>query len=152
MRFYSKKGPIITIITWSLFIVLLGTIIILLIHGLEDSDSIFGLIIVSISLVFVTWLWMNTYYEINNGKLKIIAGPFKYAIIDINEIKTIESTKNIISSPALSMDRIEIQYNKWHTIIISPKNQAEFIYELKQINPKIVDNTYNEEQTDENIM
>ncbi|QQZ11243.1 PH domain-containing protein [Heyndrickxia vini] len=152
MRYYSKKGPIITIITWSLLMGLFGTIVILLMNGIDNSDSLFGLIIVSISLVFVIWLWINTYYEINNGDLKIIAGPFKYALISINEIKAIESTKNIITSPALSMDRIEIHYNKWHTIIISPKNQIKFINELQKINPKIVDKTYNKNSINKSVM
>lgn len=145
MRFYSKKGPIMTIIIWGLILVLLGSIIFVLINGVDDSDSLFCLIIIMITFVLITWLWVNTYYEItNNEKLKIITGPFKYANIDIKAIKAIESTKNIISSPALSMDRIEIQYNKWHTIIISPKDKVRFIEMLKEINPEIKTNIISE--------
>ncbi|MGE8205826.1 PH domain-containing protein [Heyndrickxia sp. NPDC080065] len=138
MRFYSKKGPIISISMWSLIIILFSTMIFLLIQGIHDSDTLLGLVIVLISFVLIIWLWTNTYYEItNNGNLKIIAGPFKYANIDIKAIKSINSTKSIISSPALSMDRIEIQYNKWYTVIISPKDQSQFIKKLKEVNPEI---------------
>jgi hypothetical protein len=42
-----------------------------------------------------------------------------------------------MSSPALSLDRIEIFYNKFDSVIISPKNKADFVAELKSINPAI---------------
>ncbi|GIN84135.1 hypothetical protein J6TS2_05210 [Heyndrickxia sporothermodurans] len=138
MRFYSKKGPIITLITWFLLIILLGSIIALLISGINDPDSLFGLIILIVSFIFILWLWFNTYYEVTKtNELKVVAGPFKYALIEIHSIKGIERTKNIVSSPALSMDRIEIHYNKWHTIIISPKHEKQFIEKLQNINPEI---------------
>ncbi|MBU5210338.1 PH domain-containing protein [Heyndrickxia oleronia] len=144
MRYYSKKGPILSLIVWALVITLIGTMIFLLFHGLNDSDTLFEFIVIAIACVLIIWLWMNTYYEITNkGLLKVVTGPFHYTSIEIKGIKSITKTRNFISSPALSMDRIEIQYNKWHSIIISPKDKNQFINQLMELNPDInVDDAY----------
>lgn len=61
--------------------------------------------------------------------------------IDIKKIRKIEKTNNPISSPALSVrDRIEIYYDKYDSVIISPERQAEFIQKLKLINKNISTN------------
>lgn len=51
-------------------------------------------------------------------------------------------TKNPLSSPALSIDRIEITYDSgFGMVLVSPKNKQKFISLLKSINPHIeVDN------------
>ena len=41
------------------------------------------------------------------------------------------------SAPANSFDRIEIIYNKFDSIIISPENKQQFIESLLVINPDI---------------
>ncbi|WP_174236930.1 PH domain-containing protein, partial [Mucilaginibacter sp. L196] len=42
------------------------------------------------------------------------------------------------SAPALSTDRVEIFYNQNDSVLISPKDQAEFIERLKAVNGEIV--------------
>ncbi len=58
--------------------------------------------------------------------------------IDIGKISRIRKTKSLISSPAWSLDRIEIFYNKYDSVIISPKNRKEFIQDLQKINSSII--------------
>jgi hypothetical protein len=57
--------------------------------------------------------------------------------IEISTIRKIYRTNNPLSSPALSLDRIAIVYNKFDEILISPKERNEFINELLKINPSI---------------
>jgi hypothetical protein len=57
--------------------------------------------------------------------------------VEIADIKSIERTRNPISSPAASMDRIELKYGKWNTVIISPKDKKELLNAFLAINPKI---------------
>ncbi len=57
--------------------------------------------------------------------------------IEIKSIRKIYRTNNPLSSPALSLDRLAIVYNKFDEIIISPKERNEFIDELLKINPSI---------------
>jgi hypothetical protein len=47
-------------------------------------------------------------------------------------------TINTDNTPALSMDRIEIFYNKFDSVIVSPESKLEFIAELTSLNPAIV--------------
>lgn len=58
--------------------------------------------------------------------------------VEIQTIRKIYKTRNPLSSPALSLDRIAIVYNKFDEVLISPKNKKEFIDELLKINPDIV--------------
>ncbi len=57
--------------------------------------------------------------------------------IKISSIRQIKETNNPISSPALSLDRIEIKFDKYSSVLISPKEKEMFIEHLQQINPAI---------------
>jgi hypothetical protein len=58
--------------------------------------------------------------------------------IDVLTIEEINETKSLISSPSLSIDRIEIKYGQHNFVIISPKDKEGFIKSIKQINPKVI--------------
>ena len=88
-------------------------------------------------------MFFKTIYTIEENKLKIKCGFFSYKSIEINDMREIAKSTNIISSPAASFDRIEIKYGKFDEVIISPKNKFEFAKDLVKINSKIV-NTLNE--------
>ncbi|WP_188747554.1 PH domain-containing protein [Parapedobacter defluvii] len=49
----------------------------------------------------------------------------------------IEETRNPISAPAPSLYRLEIFYNRFYSIAISPKDKPEFIANLIKLNPEI---------------
>ena len=57
--------------------------------------------------------------------------------IEIKTIRKITETYNPLSSPAASIDRIEIFYNKFDSVLISPKKKKEFIEDILKINPNI---------------
>ena len=87
-----------------------------------------------ISLVY---LMVSIKYEINESQL-IIHQAMGKMVIDINTIKSIEPTHTIVSSPAASLDRLRINYNKYDEVIVSPRRKEEFIRQLQTINPNIV--------------
>ena len=90
---------------------------------------------------FVLHMFFKTTYRINDkNELLIKCGLFFNAVVDISKIKSINRTRNPISAPAASMDRIELKYGKWDTVIISPKDKAGFVKELLKINPDIKNN------------
>lgn len=91
--------------------------------------------------VFIVYVVLCTYYEIGEGTLRVKSGFLLDRSILINAITKIEATHNPISAPAISLDRLEIFYNKYESVIISPKEKLAFIAHLKQINPKILDNS-----------
>ena len=59
------------------------------------------------------------------------------AKIEISTIRKIEKSNSILSSPALSMDRIAVRYNKYDEIYLSPKEKQLFIDELVKRNSAI---------------
>ncbi|WHY88812.1 PH domain-containing protein [Neobacillus novalis] len=136
MRFYSKKGIITGLILWGAVAFLIGSFLFL--PGVPEGkgEMITAILVCGLTSGFIMWCWFGTYYEIIGSQLKVVGGPFRWKI-DIMAIKSIRKTRNPLSSPALSLNRLEIQYAKWTTILISPKHEEQFCAELRKINSKI---------------
>ena len=99
---------------------------------------------------FCLYLNFSTEYTImDNGILKVRCGFVYNKSFDINKIKSIVKSNNLVSSPAPSIDRIELAYGKFDLIIISPKYKRKFANDLTKINPKI-DNKLTETKTHNN--
>lgn len=90
-------------------------------------------------ILFVIYLYFDTSYTItDNGKLIIKGGFLIKREIDIRFIKKVKATNNPLSAPAFSLDRIEVSYNRYDTVLISPEDKSEFIQQLKQFNSDII--------------
>lgn len=76
-------------------------------------------------------------YELNDQDLSIHFWFINQGKISIQSIRKIEETNNMLSAPAFSLDRLEIFYNKYDSILVSPKNKMEFIVHLTNLNPQI---------------
>ena len=115
-----------------------------LILNLIKSGINLNLTLISVFLIIIfgliTHMFLKTEYTIEENKLKIKCGFFTYKPIEINAIKEITKSNNIISSPAASFDRIEIKYGKFEEMIISPKDKFEFAKYLTSLNPNIKNN------------
>lgn len=70
-------------------------------------------------------------YGIDNDHLTIRFGFFRQRI-PLSEILQVSPTRNPLSSPALSLDRLYIQYGKgfFQAVMISPANREQFLIEL----------------------
>jgi hypothetical protein len=104
---------------------------------LAKSTEISGLYALPI-LFFANYTLLSNRYIIHQDKLEIKSGIFNNSSIDISQIKKIEKSNSLWSSPASSLDRLEILYGKWDSVLISPENKEDFIADLKQINPDII--------------
>lgn len=133
VRYKSKIG-------WILVVVILLLLLAPIFQLLKKPVSI-GPIYLLLPALFIGYIFVSTYYEIGNGVLRVKSGFLLNRSILISSITKIEATKNPISAPATSFDRLEIFYNKFESVIISPKEKRAFIAHLKQLNPKIQDNT-----------
>jgi len=129
--FKSKKDTWLALLIWA--IILLPLYLLFQDEGL----ALTALIVLSLSSLLCIWIWYGTYYTIEDKELKYQTGPF-YGRLDIMSITKIHRTKSMMSSAALSMDRICIQYEKYNEILISPVRLEEFVRILKKINPNIV--------------
>lgn len=96
-----------------------------------------GLLLIAGVTAFIIHTFVTTEYTIDCGNLKVRSGLFFNKVIDIESIKKVVETKTPLSSPALSIDRIEVFYNKFDSIIISPKDKMGFIEQLRKVNDRI---------------
>jgi len=100
------------------------------------------IIFVPLTAFLIVPIWVHNYYLFDGDNFVIKFGLSKKVIISFDDIISAVSTRNPISSAALSMDRIEIKYrykaNKFaDTMLISPVNRLEFLEELKSRNENI---------------
>ena len=134
MRFYSKVSPLlVVIVTASLFAPLISMFFKDI--GLESKPVPSGLLVVIYG--FIMHMFYNTHYTIRENKLYVQSGFIKYRRIDISSIKSVEPSRNPLSSPAPSFDRIKVRYGKWSMILLSPKDKKGFTEALASINPEI---------------
>lgn len=86
---------------------------------------------------FSVHLFISTCYMIRDHNLIIKSGFVYRRDINIYKIKKISETNNVLSSPAMSLDRIMIYFNNKDIVMVSPKEKEDFIQQLQVINPKI---------------
>lgn len=122
------------------FIGLILVILLPIFYFIVTDFKIGGFIMVIFIILFFIYLFKNTFYLINKSSNQLIvkSGFLVNIPIKIEKIKEIKSSKSLISSPALSIHRIEILYNTYDSVLISPKDLEKFIEELQQINPNII--------------
>lgn len=130
MRF--KSGISVPLLLWiSLVMVGTGTIM--------ATQKVWpGLIIDLLLSGFILHMYLNTYYEIEGSELKIVCGLMYKKTVDITSITRVKATRNPISSPALSLDRIEIICGRRDRVIVSPKDKEGFVSALVLVQPGIV--------------
>ena len=101
-----------------------------------ERESI-GYLGILMCFLFIFFISKSTRYIIEENQLTIKCLFIVNNRIDISKIKKIEKTNSILSSPALSLDRIAIKFNKFDEVYISPKEKQSFVNNLLEINPEI---------------
>jgi len=77
------------------------------------------------------WLLLSTRYTLGYGQLVVLSGPFKWRI-PVADITSITPTSNPLSSPALSLDRLRIDYGKGKSLMISPRDKEQFVRDMEE--------------------
>jgi hypothetical protein len=80
--------------------------------------------------VLPVWLLVTTEYTLSDADLVVVSGPFKWTV-PIAAISSVRGTRNPLSSPALSLDRINIEYDRGKSIMISPQQRERFLASLE---------------------
>jgi hypothetical protein len=73
---------------------------------------------------------LSTRYTLTESELRIVSGPFRWRI-PLQEIRSVTPTRNPLSSPALSLDRLRIEYGNGNWIMVSPRDKERFLKELQ---------------------
>jgi hypothetical protein len=78
------------------------------------------------------WILLTTRYTIDGEMLFVKSGPITWRV-PIAEITDIRPTRNPLSSPALSIDRLRIEYSGCRSIMISPREKEHFLAEIERL-------------------
>ncbi|MGL5548241.1 MAG: PH domain-containing protein [Culicoidibacterales bacterium] len=117
-------------------------------YQLEVQQAQWWLLLVIPVIVLTNWIWIETDYYLAETALVIRSGPFRETIA-YDQIASVKPTTNLLSSMALSRQRLEIRQknkNYWlGTTLISPVNREAFAAKLLQ---KIEDATANVSEND----
>lgn len=101
-------------------------------------ENVWSGLLINLSVVAFIWYTFNTtIYIIKNDQLFVRCGFFVNETIEIGKIKKVTETRNMMSSAAASLDRLEILYDTFESVLVSPKEKMGFIDQLKEINPSI---------------
>jgi len=100
--------------------------------GIDDrAATLVAVLIVAVVLALILWLYVSTRYTLTEEFLLVKSGPFSWSI-PLRDIYAIEPTRNPISSPALSLDRLLIRYGGGAELMISPADKAGFMAALRK--------------------
>lgn len=124
-------------ISWWLFGPILGVLVLAALTTLL-SHQLLALLLLLPALGFTGWVLGRTYYVVNAAtrQLRIVSGPLRWAI-PVAGITCVRPSHNLLSSPALSLDRLEVRYGKYDFILLSPADKAGFVAALAGLNPAI---------------
>lgn len=126
MRFVSKVDgwliPVFIIAIAGMFAAFVAVLI-------DDTPLWLQLLVAIITVLFSALLFAvlkSTYYVVADGVLRIVSGPFNWTI-RISDIVEIKPTRSVLSSPALSLDRLKVTYGKRRYVLVSPADKDGFV-------------------------
>jgi hypothetical protein len=77
-------------------------------------------------LGFILLTFRSTRYEVTGREVVARSSPFRWRI-EIDSIESIRPSRSPASSPALSLDRLEIRYGGGRTLLVSPQDREGFL-------------------------
>jgi len=81
---------------------------------------------------FMLWVLYGTAYQLGRRRLRIVCGPFRFHV-PYTAITRVEPTRNPLSSPACSIDRLRICWGEGsRSVMISPAEKQQFLREPHQ--------------------
>ena len=129
-KFSSKIDPWIHLVILGVF----GFAVVSLLHGYRAEPESggatkAGIVFSGIVIIFIGLLVRTTNYVFNGTTLTVWYGPVSWKI-EVDTIRRVKSTRTFASAPAWSMDRLEIDYDGGHSLVISPADKRGFLAAL----------------------
>jgi hypothetical protein len=84
------------------------------------------------TVAIVVWMMAATYYRLDDQNLTVRCGPFRWRIA-LTEISAVSATRDPSSGPALSLDRLRVEYGGGRAILISPRDASGFLDDLERL-------------------
>ena len=93
-----------------------------------------------LTALLVWWPIFSTRYKVDADTLLVQSMLFKWRI-PLLQIQKVTATDHSVSSPALSLDRLKIDYEQrgqTKSVLVSPKDKARFCQALQAGNAEII--------------
>ena len=78
----------------------------------------------------MVWMMRTTHYAIEGDQLAVRGGPWRLRIA-VADITRVAPSRSLLSSPAWSLDRLEIRYGANRSVLISPDDRDGFLRALR---------------------
>jgi hypothetical protein len=136
-HFASKRDLWLVIVLW-------GAALGLLYASLDVAGSpthtafkiSFVLVCVSAAAI-IPWILYGTSYILTEETLLIRCGPFRHRVL-VSTIQEVAPSRNSVSSPACSLDRLHIKYQgSRQGVLISPSDKRLFLQELTSLDSQL---------------
>jgi len=135
IRYQSKKDAwLIGILAVAFLITLISLVLTLITPGALQQGGWVSVVVVVVLWAFIGSLIWPLYYEITPSELVVRSG-FLHWEIPLSSIQQVHPSHNMLASPALSLDRLRIEYSqngKTRYMLISPKDKLGFLRDLAQ--------------------
>jgi hypothetical protein len=77
-------------------------------------------------VALIAWTYRGTRYLVTDREVVARSGPFRWRV-EIAGIESIHPSRSPLSSPAMSLDRLEIRYGGGRKLLISPEDREGFL-------------------------
>lgn len=81
--------------------------------------------------ILLFWIFFSTYYQLTKDGLRVVSGPYRKTV-SYKDITGVKETRTLLSSPALSFDRLEVMTKAMVPLVISPLEKEKFIKKLEE--------------------
>jgi hypothetical protein len=96
----------------------------------RSHDVAVALHVVSLfCLALCIWTLLGTYYVIDATTLVVRSGPFHWTV-PLRDIRSVQPSRDIRSGPALSFDRLRVEYGTGRILMVSPREKEAFLADL----------------------
>jgi hypothetical protein len=130
LTFPSRRDTWIVLLSWIGAGVEVAVGIILRFSNLPPLVKGLGPLVCFTGALFMVWVLYGTYYVVTEATLIIRCGPFRFRV-PLAEIEAVTPTRNPLSSPACSLDRLLIQSRQaCRRIMVSPLDKSGFLKAL----------------------
>jgi hypothetical protein len=127
--FRSRIDPLLAALVFVPVLVVCGVVLQrAMARGQPPSGVTLATLVLSIGLV--VWIFTTTSYRFVDRDLLVQSGPLRVRI-PVAQIRRVTRTRSVLSAPALSLQRLEIEYDTHSVVVISPRDETGFLAALK---------------------
>ncbi len=136
-EFPSKRDGWLVAVIWSAALLFLGTGLAVNAAPIHATERVAVLLVCAASAALGLWVLYGTRYVFDGPLLRISSGPFRFRV-PLADIEFVAPTRSPVSSPACSLDRLEIRWRGGaRPVLVSPEEQPAFLRELSRRCPQL---------------